>query len=173
LRYFQDADIPLKNVSLLMATGTHDKPDTDAMAKKVGNKAAQSCRLLIHDCFKDTKKVGETSFGTPVHVNPISESDFVVGIGGLYPNYTAGFGGGTKLALGVLGLQSIFDLHHRHRSAGWGCVEVDTSLRKDLNEIASMIGLRTVVSLQINANREIIRVDCGDPQIYYPGFILL
>ena len=30
-----------------------------------------------------------------------------------------------------------------------------------------MIGLHTVISLQVNADREIIRVDCGDPRKYY------
>jgi nickel-dependent lactate racemase len=169
LEYFEDARIPLRDVTFLMATGSHGTPAADAMRKKVGTKAAESCRLLVHDCFHGNVKIGNTSFCTPVCVNrAVLESDFVIGIGGIYPNYTAGFGGGTKLALGVLGLQSIFDLHYRHESAGWGSAKVDSSLRRDLNEIASMIGLHTVISLQINVDREIIRVDCGDPQKYYP-----
>jgi lactate racemase len=168
LEYFTDAGIPMKDVCILMATGTHGKPAADAMNKKIGPKAAESCRLLIHDCFKNNEKIGKTSYGTKVYVDrAIIESDFVIGVGGIYPNYTAGFGGGSKLALGTLGLQSIFDLHFRHKSAGCGSMEVDTSLRKDLNEIANMIGLQTVISLQINADRKIVRVDCGDPQKYF------
>jgi hypothetical protein len=31
-----------------------------------------------------------------------------------------------------------------------------------------MIGLDTSISVQINADREIVRVDCGDPEKYYP-----
>jgi lactate racemase len=169
LTYFQNAGILLENVSILMATGTHGKPVAGAIAKKVGVKAGSSCRLLVHDCFKGNLKIGKTSFGTPVYVNrTVYESDFVVGVGGIYPNYTAGFGGGTKLALGVLGVQSIFDLHHRHRSVGWGSLGVESDFRKDLNEIARMIGLNTAISLQVNADREIVRIDCGDTEIYYP-----
>jgi nickel-dependent lactate racemase len=167
LEYFESAGIPLKDVTILMATGSHSKPAPDAMHKKVGKKGAESCRLLIHDCFR-TSRIGKTSFGTPVYVNrAVIDSDFVVGIGGIYPNHTAGFGGGTKLALGVLGIQTIFNLHFCHQGVGWGSVKVDHSFRKDLNEISNMIGLRTMISLQINADREIIRIDSGDPQKYY------
>ena len=58
-----------------------------------------------------------------------------MGIGGVYPNYTAGFGGGSKLVLGVLGYRSIKDLHFRHRGMGWGRHEEGDPLRTDLNEI--------------------------------------
>jgi nickel-dependent lactate racemase len=168
LEYFQDAHIPLTDVTILMASGSHGKPTTGSFRKKVGTTAAESCRLLIHDCFKGNVKIGKTSFDTPVYVNrAVLNSDFVIGIGGIYPNYTAGLGGGTKLALGVLGIQSIFDLHFRHKYCGWGQVKADGSFRRDLNEIANMIGLNTAISVQINPNRKIIRVDCGDPQKYY------
>ena len=168
LDWFQDASMPLRDVTILMATGSHGKPARDAFRKKVGEKAIASCRLLVHDCFSGNKKVGKTSFGTNIYANQaLLSSDFVLGIGGIYPNWTAGFGGGTKLALGVLGIQSIFDLHFRHQGIGWGTEGSDCSFRKDLNEVARMIGLDTVVSLQVNANREVIRVDCGDPMKFY------
>jgi nickel-dependent lactate racemase len=170
LDWFEHASIPLKDVTILMATGSHGKPAQDAFPKKVGEKAAKSCRLLVHDCFSSNKKVGKTSFGTNIYANPaLLSSDFVLGIGGIYPNWTAGFGGGTKLALGVLGIQSIFDLHFQHQGIGWGNEgSDDCSFRKDLNEVAHMIGLDTAVSVQVNANREIIRVDSGDPTKFYP-----
>lgn len=167
LGFFADANIPLKDVTILMATGSHGKPAFDAMRKKIGEKAVNSCQLVVHDCFK-TVKIGKTSFGTPVYVNPaLPKSDFIMGIGGIYPNHTAGFGGGSKLVLGALGIQSIFDLHFCHRGVGWGSIKADQSFRKDLDEIANMVGLRTSVSLHIDADREIVRIDCGDPLQYY------
>ena len=168
LKYFTNASFSLSEITVLMATGSHGKPAPDAMSKKIGPEAAGSCRLLLHDCFKKTVGLGHTSFGTRVCVNPaVLKSDFVLGIGGVYPNWTAGFGGGTKIVLGVLGLQTIFDLHYRHSSVGWGCTKTDNSFREDLNEISRMIGLRSSISLQINGRREIIRVDCGDPEKYF------
>jgi len=42
--------------------------------------------------------------------------DPMIGVGGVYPQHSTGFGGGTKLALGVLGKRSIVALHYGHLS---------------------------------------------------------
>jgi lactate racemase len=168
LRQFQDAGIASRNVGIVMAPGTHGAPPADALVKKVGAAAAGSCRLYVHDCNRDVVKVGRTSFGTPVYVNKhVAASDFLVGVGGLYPNYTAGFGGGSKLALGVLGFSSIAALHFGHQSMGWGMPNSRSNFRRDLDEIAQMIGLGTTVSLRLNHDRQVVAVSCGDPLAYY------
>ena len=168
LKQFREAGISARDVRILMAGGTHGKARTDAMLRKVGIEAGSSCQLIVHDCRGDLVNVGITSFRTPIFVNKeVVSSDFIVGIGGIYPNHTAAFGGGSKLALGVLGMRSIMHLHYRHKAMGWGGVETDSSFRKDLDEIAWAIGLNTMISLQVNADRDVIRVDCGDHRVYY------
>ncbi len=168
LKQFREAGISARDVRILMAGGTHGKARTDAMVKKVGAEAAASCQLIVHDCRGDLANVGITSFRTPIFVNKeVVSSDFIVGIGGIYPNHTAAFGGGSKLALGVLGMRSIMHLHYRHKAMGWGILETNSSFRKDLDEIARAIGLNTTISLQVNADREVIRLDCGDHRVYY------
>jgi len=168
LEHFRQAGIPAQAVRILLSTGTHGAPQADSVRKKVGPEAASACQILIHDPNRNCGTVGRTAFGTPVLVDKaVLASDFVMGIGGIYPNYTAGFGGGSKLALGVLGYRSIKNLHFKHRGVGWGLHSSGDPLRADLNEIAKMIGLNTIVSLQINARREAIRVTCGDHFLYY------
>ena len=51
--------------------------------------------------------------GSGIEVQLVA-ADWIVGIGGIYPNNTAGFGGGSKLALGVLSRESIKHLHGKH-----------------------------------------------------------
>jgi len=168
LKYFHDAKIKPSSVTILMATGSHGKPPTDAFAKKIGDEAARSCNLMIHNCFHNVTKIGTTSFGTPVYVNKaVLNSDLVIGIGGIYPNHTAGFGGGSKLMLGLLGMRSIFQLHFRHQPVGWGSDGYDSDFRKDLNEIADMIGFNTSISLLVNDKREIFHMYCGNYNAYY------
>lgn len=168
LKHMGEAGISAKDVRILMAGGTHGKARMDAMSKKVGVEAAGSCQLIVHDYKVDLVKLGTTSFGTPIIVNKeVAASDFIVGIGGIYPNHTAGFGGGSKLALGVLGMRSIMHLHYRHKALGWGMSETDSTFRKDLDEIARTIEMNTAISLQVNADREVIRLDCGDHLAYY------
>jgi lactate racemase len=168
LKQFSEAGISAKDVRILMAGGTHRKARMDAVSKKVGLEAAGSCQLLVHDYKVDLANFGRTSFGTPILVNKaVVASDFIVGIGGIYPNHTAGFGGGSKLALGVLGMRSIMHLHYRHKAMGWGSSENGSTFRKDLDEIAQTIQLEVAISLQVNADREVIRMDCGDHFVYY------
>ncbi|HKO23509.1 MAG TPA: hypothetical protein VJY65_02085 [Chloroflexota bacterium] len=68
--------------------------------------------------------------------------------------------------MGVLGFRSIANLHYRHQSIGWGTPNNHSTFRRDLDEIARMIGLRTTVSLLLNAERDVIDVICGDPHAY-------
>jgi hypothetical protein len=112
--------------------------------------------------------VGTTSFGTPVFVNDHDlRGDLVVGRGGVYPNNTPGFGGGSKLALGVLGFRSIAGLHFGHDGMGWGTPNDRSSFRRELDEIASLIGLRTTISLLLNADLDVVDVASGDHRLYY------
>jgi nickel-dependent lactate racemase len=172
LRQFKDAGIAPQNVAIVMASGAHGSPAAHAFAKKVGAKAAALCKLHVHDCKRNLVNMGRTSFGTPVLVNKaVADSDFLVGIGGLYPNHTTGFGGGSKLALGVLGFSSIATLHYRHHSVGWGAPNSLSSFRRELDEIAQLIGLNTTVSLLLNADREVVDVRCGNHRAYYTDLL--
>jgi hypothetical protein len=98
----------------------------------------------------------------------VAASDYLLGIGGIYPNHTAGFGGGAKLALGVLATRSIARLHYRHEQMGWGAVEGENPFRRDLEAVARLVGLNTTLSLQIDARGEIVRLACGDHLRYFP-----
>lgn len=167
LDQFAEAGIPAEAVRILVACGTHGTPPAGALAKKVGAAAAGRCTVLAHDCTRDTVKVGRTRFGTPVLANrAVLASDLVVGVGGIYPQHSAGFGGGAKLALGVLGKRSIVALHYGHASME-GSYEIHNDLRRDLDEIAAMIGLRTSVSLHLDAARQVVRAVSGDHRRYY------
>jgi lactate racemase len=167
LRQLGDAGIPSDEVRVLVGTGTHQPPPEDALARKLGPQAAASCRVMVHDHSRGVIKLGRTSFGTPVLVNrEVVASDLVIGIGGVYPQHSTGFGGGSKLALSVLGKRSIIGLHYGHPSGG-GSYDVRNDFRRDLDEIATMIGLGTSVSLHVNADREVVRVVSGDHRRYY------
>lgn len=168
LKRIWNSGIPKKNITIIMATGTHGHPDQKAWLKKIGEDAVATSRLIIHDCFRDVTKIGLTTLGTPVFVNKaVMEGDLVIGVGGIYPNLTAGFGGGSKLALGVLGIRTIYNLHFRHKMSGWGVSEINDGFRDELDEIAGMIGMNMTVSLLIDADRNIIQAYCGDQRKYF------
>ena len=172
LRHLADAGISAESVRVLLATGTHGPPpSTAAVARKLGPEAASACRLLVHDHGHDAVEVGRTSFGTPVLVNrEVVTSDLVIGIGGVYPQHSTGFGGGSKLALGVLGKRSIVALHYGHPSME-SSYEVHNDFRRDLDEVAALIGLRTSISVHVDADRQVVRVVSGDHRRYYEAAV--
>ena len=168
LRHFRDGGIDVANVVIVIATGTHGPSPEHALIRKVGASVASSCRVHVHDCERNVVRMGRTSFGTPVLVDQyVARGDLIIGIGGLYPNHTAGFGGGSKLALGVLGHASIAGLHYGHEPVGWGTLDPHSTFRADLDEVAEMIGLRTSITAVVNGDREIVGMRCGDPSAYY------
>lgn len=167
LEELRQAGIDPSHVTIVAATGTHGSPGRDALVRKIGREAASICRFLVHDDQRDLVRVGRTSFGTPVHLNrEVAAADLVVGIGGIYPQHAVGFGGGSKIALGVLGRRTIARLHYRHPSMS-GAYVTDNAFRRDLDEIAQMIGLLFVCSLLVDARRQIVRVVCGDPARFH------
>ncbi len=168
LEQFKMADVPLANIRIIVATGTHGTQNERALANKIGTEAMESCRVIIHDDQRHTKFVGKTSFGTPVHVNrELLKSDLIIGVGGVYPQHTVGFGGGSKLVLGILGRKSIMHLHYSHESVG-GTYNIDNDFRKDVTEIARMVGLNTMYTLHVNAHLQVVNLMCGDHFRYYP-----
>ncbi len=48
-----------------------------------------------------------------------------------------------------------------------GSYEIENDFRRDLDEIARMIGLNTTIALHIDANREAVRIVSGDHDLYY------
>ena len=163
VRQFTEAGIPKQNITILVGPGTHAPPTPEAVVKKVGADLIRDCRVRSHNSRQPVVNVGRTSFGTPVLVpSEVVDSDFIVGLGGVYPNYTAGFGGGAKTALGILGFRSIAALHFRHGIVGWGVQSANNSFRRDLGEIAQVIGLETSVLVVTDADRRIVDLACGD-----------
>lgn len=111
LRHLHDAGIASEDVTIVVGGGAHRPARADQLLRKVGREAV-GCRLVAHDCSRDLVRIGRTSFGTPVMLNRlVAGSDLLVGVGGVYPQHSVGFGAGSKLVLGVLGRRLIVALH--------------------------------------------------------------
>src|SRR6266581_2440468 len=172
VRQFTEAGIPMRNITIIIGPGTHAPPSAEAVAKKVGPDLVHSCRVCVHDRSQPVVKVGRTSFGTPVRLSKeVVQSDFLVGVGGLYPNHTGGFGGGSKTALVILDFRSIAALHFGHEANGWGSLSSSDTFRRDLDQIARLIGLETGVYLVVDANRQDVDLASGDNHHLYPQFL--
>ena len=167
LEEFAKAGVEKSRIKVIVATGTHGRQSRDALTRKLGAVTMASCTVTIHDDRRRCRFIGRTSFGTPVFVNrDVLDSDFIIGIGGVYPQHTTGFGGGSKLGLGVLGRKTIAHLHFGHRSVG-GTYNVENDFRRDLDEIAAMIRLKSLITAHVDSRQQLVALLCGDHFAYY------
>jgi nickel-dependent lactate racemase len=167
LDQIQQGGIAPSNVTILLASGTHGPPAADAVRRKLGERAAATCRVLQHDDRHKLAAVGRTSFGTRLVVNrELLASDQLIGIGGIYPQHCTGFGGGSKLLLGAMGRQTIVALHYGHPSMN-GSYRTDNDFRRDLDAMARLVGFETLITVHVDANREIVRLVSGNHFQYY------
>ncbi len=166
LRQFEEAGVSADRVTLVGGGGSQRAATRAQAMRKVGD-AGRQCRVVIHDQRRDLARVGRTSFGSPVFINrEVAKSDLLVGIGGVYPQHSVGFGGGSEVLLGVLGRRSIINLHYGHGSVA-GTYDVDNDFRRDLDEMADLLAFRTLITLHVDSNREIVRIACGDFRRHY------
>jgi nickel-dependent lactate racemase len=163
----QHAGIPANHIEIVVATGTHGPPSDSALHQKIGEAAWSRCRVHVHDDRRQLVHLGRDSRGSPVLVNRhVAAADYVIGIGGVYPQNSTGFGGGAKLILGVLGRRSIANLHFGNPSEE-GSYNVDNDFRRELDEIADLVGLETSICLHVDAYREPVRITTGDHRAFY------
>lgn len=160
------ADVSDAAITVLIGTGTHG-PSRAGPERKIGTELARRLHVEFHDDLRGCVRVGTTSFGSPVVANRrVVEADLVIGIGGIYPQHTVGFGGGAKIVLGVLGRRSIERLHFRHEGVG-GRHDVASSFRSDVTEMAAMVGLEVSIGAMVDARRQLVWLRSGDPRRYF------
>jgi hypothetical protein len=156
--------ILLKDIFIVIASGAHSPMNDKEKLLKFGSNVARSVKLIDHNYRKDLVHLGRTSLGTPVYVNRyVAESDFVIGVGGIYPQNDAGFGGGAKIILGVSGNETIKYFHFMRSKAGRGG-SIENQFRKDLLEAAQLSGLNFIINNLLSKDRKIIDIFAGDVQ---------
>lgn len=162
LEILLQAGIDRKNISILIASGSHDKMTTQEKQLKFGLDIVDSIQIIDHEFLGKSKYIGKSEMGTPIYVNKhLLENDLIIGIGGIYPHNQVGFGGGAKLILGACGYKTIKHLHSSREGATTG-ESTANEFRKDLIEIARLANLNFIINNLVNSEREIIDIFAGD-----------
>lgn len=113
LDYLHDVcGVPYERIVYLVAVGTHRKQTEEEFARIASPYVAQRVRILNHDCDGELVRIGVTSRGTEVDVNPLVVGRKVILLGGTVHHFFAGYGGGRKSILpGVAGRATIMQNH--------------------------------------------------------------
>lgn len=160
------------DITIIFARGTH-RPNTSEEQQRLTGELWGRVRAVDHDCTApDSVRIGITSRGTPVEINPIAATaDRVIATGAIVYHYFAGFGGGRKTVLpGVASFDTV-QANHRwslHPAAGSGLNPLASAgalrgnpVHEDMEEAAAMLGPAFLLNVVVNDRRELAGVFAG------------
>lgn len=167
-----------ENIVFMCACATHGPLDQDDFITKLGADIVAEYEVYNHNCWENFKYLGKTSRGFDVHVSAeVMEYDLKIGLGGMVPHPTAGFGGGSKIILpGVCGVDTI---QANHKAVLGYLLDKkppmismignmqNKDLREDVEEVAQMAGLDFIVNTLYNTKTETVYVIAGHPLVAY------
>jgi nickel-dependent lactate racemase len=162
-------EIPGRDVTILIATGTHRANTEAELERMLGREILDRCRVINHDSRDASalEYVGRTSTGVAVYLNrEWLAADIRITTGFVEPHFFAGFSGGPKMvAPGLAGLQTVMTLHDAarigHPNATWGVID-GNPIHEDVREIARMSPAHFSVDVTLNRDQQITAAFAGD-----------
>lgn len=169
------AGIPDRDITAIVANGTHGMPPYEQMLLIMGEELLQRIRVVSHDARDPSmlSYLGKTQYGTPVWVNRYAAgADRVILTGAVVPHAFAGFGGGRKAVLpGMSGLATILANHKRALSdaPGGGThpmarpgVLAGNPVHEDMLAAARMLAPLFIVNFALSEDGSFLGVFAGD-----------
>ena len=158
------------DITILIATGLHRAMTHDEIIEQFGEELYRKYRIVNHDARDNTSLV---SFGIMSTCNElflnklVSESDLVIAEGFIEPHFFAGFSGGRKSILpGVAGEKTILKNHKPEFIANpfaRQAVLLGNPIHDELIEAAKMSGLKFILNIAYNSDKQILKAFAGDP----------
>jgi nickel-dependent lactate racemase len=174
LEELKEAGIADSQIEFICAQGAHQAWDRADLVKKLGEAIFNRFPVYNHVPFMNCTYLGNTSYGSRVEVNAeVMSCDLKVGIGGIVPHASYGYGGGGKIIMPGVSSYDAISAHHgpnhevfraERRKAGtpfnYGFVD-GNPMTLDALEMAKMAHLDFIVNCLMN--------HWGDPVAIYAG----
>lgn len=168
----EELKVKYENMVVLVALGSHRKQSEEELCQLASKSVYDKVKVLNHDCdAEDLVKVGTTSSGTEVYVNPLVIGRKVIMITGTVHHIMAGFGGGRKSVIpGVAGRQTIRQNHIQSLSKTEkrsdplvGARLLDHNpINEDMNEAGKLIDVAFGINIVVNSASKHSKLICGD-----------
>jgi len=159
----EKADIERAQITILLALGAHKPMNRRDCMLKLGEEVVNSINIENHHPYENLVELGESSIGTPIHINKTyHEADLRISMGGVIPHPLAGFGGGAKIVLpGVCGIKTL-EANHSAAMRGIGAgIGRMTGVREDIEEIADKVGLDFSINVILTEEGKIGAITSG------------
>jgi nickel-dependent lactate racemase len=160
---------PDANIKILVATGFHRPSTKQELIDKYGQEIVDHEQIVMHVSTDDAAmvKIGTLPSGGECIVNRVAaEADLLLAQGFIEPHLFAGFSGGRKSVLpGIASYHTILANHCAEfinsPNTRPGILE-DNPIHKDMLYAARTAGLRFIVNVILNGERDVIASFSGD-----------
>jgi len=160
-------------IRFIVAPGSHGTFGRQLFAKKLGEGIMERYPVYNHNPYEMCKKVGTTTYGTPVWINAeVAACDLKIGIGSVLFHRMSGMSAGGKIiSPGIAGIETIRTNHGPVGGFGPGLTPHKTTgylkndeniLRLDAEESARIAGLDFKIDAVLNLKRDPVEVYAGD-----------
>ncbi|HNB57364.1 MAG TPA: lactate racemase domain-containing protein, partial [bacterium] len=166
--YLTKVGIKDKDISFVIATGSHRQLSIDEMKLKLGSTVAEKYSVHCHDAFNSKLvHLGTLENGFPCIANKIvAEADIIIGIGCVIPHACHGFGGGAKLFCpGIAGMESIVTMHGFTPKRGRVVMDIpegEWDMRSASEAFAEKLPPIFLINVVMNSQREMCGIFAGN-----------
>ncbi len=152
----------VNDVTIVFGLGIHRR-QTEDEKKAILGELYGKVKSIEHD-INECVYLGTTSRGTPVEIyRPVADADIVICTGTIEFHYYAGYSGGAKSALPAVSSKRSIDANHALMLDPKSCAgRLDSPVRLDIEEAASLLGIDFILNVVLNDRKEIIFAAAGD-----------
>ncbi|MDH7488734.1 MAG: nickel-dependent lactate racemase [Anaerolineae bacterium] len=180
LEELEAAGVRREDITLLCGVGMHRPSTHEEKIAKLGADVVRNYRVVDHEPQNPDALVdlGKTPSGIPLTVNKIAyEADLLIATGIVEPHQYAGYSGGRKtLAVGAAGEEMIAYSHGPHivdhPGTRLGKIE-GNPFHEAVTEGARRAGLRFIVNVVIDDNKQVVAVRAGAPEAAFMELVAI
>ena len=170
LKTLKMAGIALGNVTILIATGTHEPVPPEMFERLLGKEVVESgVKIVNHDAFDNSKltDMGTAVHGCPAVLNKLYvKSDLKICTGLIEPHYMAGFSGGRKsICPGITGIETVKVFHGVEAMAhplSKNCSLNGNPVDEMAKDIARIAGCDFILNVTLDDKRKVTGIFAGD-----------
>ena len=178
LRELELAGVHDENITLLCGIGMHRSSTEEEKVTKLGIEVVSRYRVIDNEPQNPSALVdlGATPGGVPVLLHrAVVETDLLIATGIVEPHQYAGYSGGRKtVAVGAAGEALIAHTHGPafvdNPGTRLGKIE-GNPFHESVTEAARRAGLRFILNVVLDDNKQILRVTAGDPDVAFRDLV--
>lgn len=156
--------VPDKDITLVIALGTHRPMTTEECLQKYGQEVIDRVGIVNPNYLDENslKHYGVTRRGTDIWVNRlVVEADVRIGIGNIVPHHPTGWSGGAKILLpGVAGEKTTGQFHllgATEQLLG----QIETPCREEMEDFAKAIGFDFIINTILDRDGMLVKIVAG------------